>query len=378
MKTFFKFLFFVAVFFSITINAQNNQKYSGLWSEKQSVYSGKNLKDSVKTVYFKMCNLKQSLSDSDKDRVILDNDIRNFIYLNIDKYGRIKTELCNGGFVRDTFITNINYKRTDDYVYDDKDWAKKSKYKTVSKQYFPVQNYSLLVKLNRTLIEKKTRKIGGKIWQELTKYLYIYLYDELGRIKEEQEYKVFRFAEIIQDTIQKKEDLFCRKLFTYNNKGQVINQKIIEGLYAKEKERSYSDMGTECGFCDDLQLKYAYDQLGRITQVTMYGCGKVVASEEYSYHPTKDYVEKVKCYVTGPGEMSNPTKRFVKTYNEQGDIIEKEFIPNSPQQTLTEKIRYYSYEYDNHNNWIKCNMYLEGTKEGEPSLVAERKIEYYN
>jgi hypothetical protein len=376
MTTFFKSLFFVIVFFSITINAQNDQKYSGLWSEKLGIYSGKNLKDSVKTVYFKMCKLKQTLSDSDKDRVILYNDIRNFIYLNIDKYGRIKTELGDGGFVRDTFLTNINYKRTDDYIFDDKDRAEKKKYKTVLKQYYPVQNYSLLLKLNRTEVEKEITKIGGKIWQELTKNIYVYIYDEKGRIKEEQEYWLHRFAETIKDTTHKKEDLFSRKLFTYNTKGQVINQKIMAGLQAKEI--AYSGLGTECGFCEDLQLQYGYDQLGRITQVTMYGCEEIVAKEEYSYHPTKDYVEKVKCYVTGPGEMSNPTKRFVKTYNEQGDIIEKEFMPNSPQQKLTEKIRYYSYEYDSHNNWIKCNMYLEGKKEGEPSLVAERKIEYYN
>jgi hypothetical protein len=373
MNTLFKFLLCTTIFFSITINAQNNQKYSGLL---YSAYSEKNLKDSVKTVYFKMCKLKQSLSDSDKDRFILSNDIRNFIYLNIDKYGRIKTELSEAGFAIDTFVTNINYKRADDYVYDDKDWAKKSNYKTALKQYCLVQNYSLLLKSNRTQVEKKKYKIKGKVWQELSKDVYVYIYDEKGRIKEEQEYWLHRFAETIKDTTHKKEDLFSRKLFIYNTKGQVINQKIIAGLRAKES--SYSDLGTECGFCDDLQLKYAYDQLGRITQVTMYGCGKVVASEEYSYHPTKDYVEKVKCYVTGPGEMSNPTKRFVKTYNGQGDLIEKEFIPNSPQQTLTEKVRYYSYEYDSHNNWIKCNMYLEGTKEGEPSLVAERKIEYYN
>jgi hypothetical protein len=83
MKTFFKSFFLVAAFFSITINAQNNHKYSGLWLEKYSSASNKNLKDSVKTVYFKMCNLKQSLSDSDKSRVIINNDIRNFIYVYI-------------------------------------------------------------------------------------------------------------------------------------------------------------------------------------------------------------------------------------------------------------------------------------------------------
>ena len=374
MKTFFRSFFFFVLFFSITINAQNNHKYSGLWIEKQSVAGNKNLKDSVKTVYFKMGNFKQNLSNSDKSRVIIYNDIRNFIYLNLDKYGRIKT--IRKGIAGDRYLSSIDYKKTDDYEYEERDWAEKSKYKTGLKQYYPVKNHNLLLKLNRTEVQKEEVIMGGKIFQELSKDIYIYIYDEQGRVKEEQEYLVHRLEETIKDSTHKKADLYTRKLFTYNAKGQVINQKIIAGLRAKE--RAYTDLGTECDFCNDLQLKYAYDQLGRIIQVTMYGCEGVVAQEEYTYHPTKDYVEKVKCYVTGPGEMSNPTKRFVKTYNQQGDLIEKEFILNSPQQTLTEKVRYYSYEYDNQSNWIKCNMYLEGTQEGVPSLVAERKIEYYN
>ncbi len=159
----------------------------------------------------------------------------------------------------------------------------------------------------------------GKIIMNI--YIYIYIYDKLGKVIEERKYTVQRFGKATLNKKHKEEDLFTCKLFTYNDKGQVVNQKIIPGLYGKDM--AYTDMGSECGFCDDLQLKYAYDQIGRITQVIMYGCGKIVVQEDYIYHPTKDYVEKVKFYVTGPGEMSNPTKRFIKTYNDQGDIIQK-------------------------------------------------------
>ncbi|UWY30317.1 hypothetical protein N4T20_10355 [Flavobacterium sp. TR2] len=377
MRILFTFLFFV-LSFAINLNAQNNGKYIGLWMEKSSIYSGKNLNDSVKTVYFKLNKPKQSLSDSDKDYFILYNDIRNFIYLNIDNYGRIKSELGQGGLTGDAYLSNIDYKKTNDYIYDDKDWIAKSNYKTTLKQYFPVSNNNLLLKLNRSEVEKKTIKIGGKIWHQFSKYVYVYTFDEFGKVKEEQEFLIHRTGELIIDTIQKKEDLFSRKIFTYNAKGQVANQKIIAGTYAKQKGRSYSDLGTEISFCNDLQLKYFYDQSGRIIQVVMYGCGEVAAKEEYTYHPTKDYVEKVKCFVTGPGEISNPTKKFIKTYNEEGDIIKKEFVPDNPEQNLKVKTRYYTYQYDSHNNWIKCNMFLEGTPDGEPTLVAERKIEYYN
>lgn len=380
MRTFFVPLIFFALFL-IDSNAQSSAKYSGLWIEKSSIYSGKNLKDSVKAVYFKINKPKQSLSKLEINDFITYNDIRNFIYLSIDKHGRIISELGEGGFAGDTYLANVDSKKTTDYKYDEKDWLEKSKYKTSFKQYFPVLNNNLLMKLNRLRVDKndkKVIKIGGKVWRQFNKEVYIYFYDEKGKIKEELEYVVNRTGEVLKDTIQRKEDLFSRKINTYNTKGQVTNQKIIQGLYAKEKDRSYSDLGTEVSFCNDLQLKYTYDQLGRMTQIILYGCGKTVAREEYIYHPVKDYVEKVKYYLTGAGGISYPTKNFENTYNEQGDIIQKEFIPDFPEQNLNEKVRYYSYEYDSHNNWIKCNMYLEGTKEAEPTLVAERKIDYYN
>jgi hypothetical protein len=394
MKTFFNLFFFLTVFFSIAINAQNNHKYSGLWSEKQSGFGGKNLKDSVKTVYFKMGKLKQSLSKSDQDRILLENGIRNFVYLNIDKYGRIKTELSEAGFAIDTFVTNINYKRTDDYIYDDKDWAKKSKYETALKQYYPVQNYSLLLKQNRNKVEKKTYKLKGKIWQELSKDVYIYIYDEKGRIKEEQEYNVYRFGEIIKDTIQKNEDLEHRTLFTYNDKGQVISQKIIADKRQTEASDDFENFKKgisdhrssyywgSYNYCADLQLKYKYDVLGRITQFILYDCDEIASQEDYSYHTIQDYVEKIKYHVTGPeAKISYGTHNFERTFNEEGDMIKMEFIPDFVRPTEDDKPileYYYTYEYDSHNNWIKCNIYMEGVKEGEPSLVAERKIEYYN
>jgi hypothetical protein len=42
------------------------------------------------------------------------------------------------------------------------------------------------------------------------------------------------------------------------------------------------------------------------------------------------------------------------------------------------RYRYYDYDYDKHNNWIRCRMFLEGNHEGEPSIILEREIEYYN
>lgn len=376
MTPIYKCLFCFIAFFSIAVNAQNDKKYSGLWSEKQSGSTRKNLKDSVKTVYFKI-KPKQGLTEKKRDHFIIYNDIRDYRYLEIDKQGRIKTEFWDSGSAEEVYLAAIDHQRTYDYTYDEKDWGQKSRCKTALKPYYPVRNNNLLVKLNRVMAINADNVFGDadKVWKNNWEDVYLYIYDKQGRIIEEREFNVIRGKTMLNKNRSEK-DLFTRKIFAYNAKGQVVSQKIIPGSYGKDM--SYTDLGTECGFCDDLQLKYAYDQQGRIIQVIMYGCEEIVAQEDYVYHLTKDYVEKVKCYVTGPGSIANANEKFEKTYNEQGDIVKKEFIPGLGGLGLYGETRYYTYEYDSHNNWIKCNMFLEGNQEGEPTLVAERKIEYYN
>ena len=61
-------------------------------------------------------------------------------------------------------------------------------------------------------------------------------------------------------------------------------------------------------------------------------------------------------------------------------MVMKELNPFNPNNDSVKepKYRYYDYDYDKHNNWIRCSMFLEGTHEGEPSIILEREIEYYN
>jgi len=98
MKTFFYYFFVIAIFFSISATSQNVRYYSGLLSQIHGSYTNENLKDSVKTVKFKYSNLKESLSDKDQSRAIISNDIRRNYYLEVDKYGRVKTVLDNSWF----------------------------------------------------------------------------------------------------------------------------------------------------------------------------------------------------------------------------------------------------------------------------------------
>ncbi len=379
MKKTFYFIFIYLTLFSTTfLNGQNSNRYNLIYFEKNEM----NIKGNVKSLQTYYSKINENLSTKVKNGIQVDNGSPwVYKYLELYENGHVKISINN---IPDFGLTNLSFNdlNVDIYDYESKDLEKKEAKKTSYKQYNQNNDYYLLLKPNfdRYFFFKalgKSRSLINK--KNLIQDLYIYNYDNKGRIKEELQY-VLNPSDTIPLKKYNPKHFDIKISFFYNEKDQVINQKIVSGPENEKqiKSHSFNALNTEYGFCNDLQLKYKYDNRGRMTQALFYGDGQTISKEDYIYHATKDYVEKVKFYVTGPGEISNPTKNFEKTYNEQGDVIEKEFILDFPEQDLSVKKIYYTYEYDSNNNWIKCNMYLEGTKEAEPTLVAERKIEYYN
>ncbi|WP_281225928.1 hypothetical protein [Flavobacterium aquiphilum] len=341
-----------------------------------------NIKGHVKSLQTYYSKINENLPKKVKNEIKVNNAaIWVYKYLELYKNGHPKISISN---IPDFGLTNLPFKglNVDIYNYENKDLEKKEAIKSGYRKYNQNTDYFILLKPNvdRYYFSKVLDDSSVLIDQKnLIQDLYVYNYDSKGRIKEELQY-VLNPSDTIPLKKYNPKYFDVKILFFYNDKDQVISQKIVSGPENEEqiKSHSFDALNTEYEFCSDLQLKYKYDNQGRMAQALLYGDGKTISKEDYIYHATKDYVEKVKFYVSGAGEISNPTKNFVKTYNEQGDMIEKEFILDFPEQTLDVKKLYYTYEYDNHNNWIKCNMFLEGTPDGEPTLVAERKIEYYN
>lgn len=238
--------------------------------------------------------------------------------------------------------------------------------------------YGLAVKTNSMLIDDQLINLDQLIWSDCRKVsnetedngiisVYKYKFDELGRIQEEREYEPyhedFKGAKI--------DDLYAKIDYKYNTKGNLIEKQIYPG---KRDLGDYYFMDATMGLGSDLRILFEYDENYRLVKRTVKKDGKVYASETYSYNPEKSYVEKVKKYVYGISRFDSSDMTI--TYNEHGDMIQFEY--DSPQNLLnTAKIRYYEYEYDKYNNWIKCIMYMETGKK-DPVAIATRKIEYYN
>jgi hypothetical protein len=347
--------------------------FSALEIDKASRDAGNNLKDSVKSVRFFYMHYQEGLSKRDKMRVFYKNDARTS-YQEFDKNGKITVKLL---LLKDSINQSINYNIADRFVYDEKDRIEKSKYKIKTGQVFPAYTSYLIkinyVRLNR-LIEDEPLEYDPEIYR--------YIFDKNDRILEEREY----MPDAGRDTVienPKEEDLYTRITFHYDARGNVIQQKIYAGEAGKSIG-NFTAMNTEVGFCQDTGFKYTYDEQDRLIKVVLSGCGGVAESEEYTYDRTKKYITKINRYISGVSSF--PSSTMVAHYNEFGDIVEMNFKvfqdkdDSSPPRKIIgvgEPInRYYEYDYDKHNNWIKCRMYLMGEKK-EPTVIAERIIEYY-
>jgi hypothetical protein len=330
-----------------------------------------NLRDSVKEVKFRHSFYRKGLTDEEKWTFYL---IRDTKYSPIRVFNSDGLLQFSNSSMPDTIYKVTNLRTVSEYQYHNKEINLNEIPKLKHKFYYPLSDDYLLNHVDRNVMGY----VGGSNNRRLLEWLYNFNFDEKNRIKEMKEYVPIHLEDTILSGKMVKEDIWLRIVNFYNDKDLVIKQKMIRG--PKDDFDSSFELSLETVyFCDDVELRYSYDNQDRMTRVVFYGCEKIVLQEDYVYNDTQDYVEQVTYFMNGRlAGFVLPTTRFVKKFNQYGDVVETNYIPDYEGQS-DPKMRphYYTYEYDKHNNWIKCYMYLEGTKEGEPTMIAERQIEYY-
>jgi len=344
-----KIILLLMLFLSLSIKAQDKQEeHSALLLGKSNRYYGYNLKGSVKSIRFTYNSVRNDISKYDSlNRIILKNDIKQNKFVEFNKQGLI-------------IKSDYNKKIT----YENEDVDKKSQHILKRKQKYPAYDYVFLLKPDRAIYNE----------EDISYEKYEYEFDSIGRIKSEKKY--YNFSEY--DNINKgftDENLLSIINFFYDSHNNVLYQKIIPGKWAKGM--SYNVFGTETPFCKDTRIDYSYDEKDRLIKVILFSCNTIIFEEDYTY-AFDGYISEV--YSHFSGLSGYPSTRMKAYYNKNGDIIHMHFITIDNEIWLGDEAanRYYEYEYDSYGNWIKCRLYLEGKKEGEPSTIAVRKIEYYD
>lgn len=130
------------------------------------------------------------------------------------------------------------------------------------------------------------------------------------------------------------------------------------------------------GSRDTMHKTYTYDDKGRIVQVVMYINGNYRFEEKYNYDNNGDLISKIQIDPRWKSSMMrHRSYRTVYHYDEYGNIIRLDM--HNKEKELQEQLWVDYYDFDRHNNWQRCEMFLNHTHEGEPTLTGYRNITYY-
>lgn len=361
----------VVIFYSPLSFSQETEMHSGIKVIKNATEYAFNLKDSVKSARFFYSFIKESLNKKERSRATMRNLNRQPFYVEFDRYGMLRKQILFSGKL-DFADAPVDSSKADVYEFDNnKDRASKYNFKLKKEQVYPVY------------IEDKVDINYTRIWgggdNYIFPHIYVYEYDTTGKIIEELSYASSEFS-------LDEQYLHIKKNYEYDIKNRLSKQTLFAGQYGREIG-NFTKMSTTIGLCDDAHLSYKYDDKDRVIETSL-NCGTtVVQKDEYIHHPEKNYVATIKRFIIDPSMAGYYKQNTVLHYNEHGDMIEINHI-NNPRESWDKQPEYtttwdggpltmkYDYDYDRHNNWIKCRMCLEENKD-EPTIIAERVIEYY-
>jgi hypothetical protein len=271
-------------------------------------------------------------------------------------------------------ITNINY------TWDNKDLLNKSRFKIKNNISYPAYD-GRKINLDNYIIypEDSLRENSFKI----KKVKYEYSFNENGTIACENKsaYRTDGNLEGLKEKIDRISNNLLSKQFevfyNYDSKNNLVSQdvKLIEG---PDTNNDYEYPFLNGELSSGAKIIYKYDEFDRLTELKVsYPNVENYLSEKYTYHPSQNYILKVNRYNSNgfPNSIANLIEY---TYNSLGDVIEVFYYGEERYREYWKKKQYYDYEYDSHDNWVKCTMFLDGTKSKEPNVIAVRKIEYYN
>lgn len=236
---------------------------------------------------------------------------------------------------------------------------------------------------------------------------YNYDIDTKGRIKTRKHYSIgFYDCVNYKDSISKfqkepfkyltDEDLKYNWDYYYDDKDRITKLVLTNVKVENERDKV---MNTR----NKLIYDFEYNDKNKVNELKISSTGTKSPEPipnkkyKYEYHPTENYLiskeivlDSIYFYKYHDGGSNEYTDIHSKIhYNEHGDIIKREFLSERSQLINAQKDpheewwrnpfapRYYEYEYDQFNNWIKCTAYLRGVKTPKPSLVIEREITYY-
>lgn len=205
---------------------------------------------------------------------------------------------------------------------------------------------------------------------------YKYNFDLQNNILKESKYIIWDFN---LDGIIDEEELEFTVNYKYNNKNQLIAKdydfvKRVEINYQLEHDLSFS-----AATYKPIE-KFTYNKHGDLTSAYMYKNKEeriMVYSEDYYYNNKNELIKLKRRKSFEQMIFYSDLKRTNEFfYNKKGEIVKINALEND-EKTIHATFLYTYENYDKYNNWLKCNMYLDGVIKKKPTMVIDRLIKYY-
>ena len=247
--------------------------------------------------------------------------------------------------------------------------------------------------------EIRFHRMGENNWRDRTidssksfyKDSYYYKIDDKDRIVEQKlntaayhsEKKAFIYRQLYKEIIK----------YTYDEKDRIINQ---EHSFDQELDQDFEDtlvLKLDKKFIKDLYgdnvkryegyltpyntlgIDFKYNDQGKVIEAALNNSGTPTFKENYTYH--KNGQLKTRTVTTDQVRYSYRTRtpKAIYSYNSHGSMVHLQEFDEQDNIVGEQWVDYY--EYDQYDNWTRCEVFLSGTHEGEPDLIGYRKYEYF-
>ncbi|MCH2216108.1 MAG: hypothetical protein MK086_13145 [Flavobacteriales bacterium] len=367
----------IIVIVSLFVHLQGSSQTDGLVSLLISDLDVYNLKGKVKSI---KVNIDRLYPDTTPEEKRAEFEFWNFYDNRYFPVGYCEFDLDGYLTYHDKRADSLDYgfgriaaqnKRKVKFIYEGVETQNKSQFYGKYSYDFPVYNPYAVYK------NRKRKETGALKHRSAVADLY--------------EYKVDEESGSITEEIYSHSD-YSRKYtyrYEYNDKQQIIRQefKFTEGAYGSGSYGAHIYPRTglwsrniiDAVLLGEVYYSYQYDELDRLEAFSIHIADDKMYEEKYFYEPGKNKPTKLGRYVKILAlNVEDVTNYKNEWFNDFGDPVKCQFY-ESGFDTEPYSTQYYEYLYDTHQNWVQCNMYLEGGEEKteQPTMVYRRNIIYY-
>ncbi|REE07828.1 hypothetical protein DFQ09_11022 [Winogradskyella pacifica] len=257
------------------------------------------------------------------------------------------------------------------YFYDEEDFNSKKQY---TQKDYPRYSYNPnTLKLNQKGYSSSSQINLSDSMDLKIYYRYDYMFDNSGKVLKE-----FKLTDWDKNIDGKPEiiDSTYAVNYIYNTKDQLI-EKQFNFISDRYRDPIQIDHNYDAYRRFKTVEKYTYNDVDLLSTVKLYYDNQVFFREEYTYNNNGQLTKMRRIKMSDFMSINKNIKPHKELFfNDKGDVS-KIIAYRDDFKTPFATYLYVYKNYDSYDNWLYCELHLDGEIKKTPTMLAKRIIEYY-